>query len=94
MSSPSKKQVSLNVGVCRHQRREGVYAEGGHQIAIRCVDCTTILGHIGTCDGCGLTEAELYCLVPSARKRFCGPPCHERWKAARQRQRQQQPPTP
>lgn len=81
------KQTTLDVGRCRHDRREGVYAEAGVQIAIRCKDCTAILGHVGQCDGCGKRDAELFALVATKRKRFCDAGCYEKWQAARRQER-------
>ena len=82
------RQMTINVGRCEHQRREPVLSEGGERIAIRCVGCASILAHCGTCDGCGLILAELYCLVPGRKRghRFCNTMCFDKFKtAARQR---------
>ena len=85
------RQTSIDIGRCRHETREPVYAQGGHQIAIRCRGCTTILAHIGMCEGCGLKDAELFCLVASRRKRFCDVRCYDRWQERRRQERQQAP---
>lgn len=84
------RQTSLDIGRCLHDAREPVYAQGGHQIAIRCKGCTTILAHIGFCEGCGLRDAELFCLVASRKKRFCNVACYERWQERKRLEREQQ----
>lgn len=73
------RQVSFTDGKCHHGRQENVVNYGGDVIAVRCSECTTILWHVGDCDGCSKKRWPLHKLVSSRKKRFCEEGCYQRW---------------
>lgn len=71
----ARKQADMGFGVCQHDQTEEVKNYGGEIIAIRCSGCTTILCHVGICDGCGRNR-KLTKAVQKTRKRYCTEDCY------------------
>lgn len=83
MPAKHATQQSFDKTTCEHLRLEPVINYGGGVLAWRCCGCTTIMSHVGVCDGCGETGRKLGCLVPSRRMRFCDVLCYKRWSGRR-----------
>lgn len=58
-------------GVCSHIVIEPVKNYGDVVIAWRCSSCTTIMAHVGACDGCGISGK----LPVIASRRYCSDGC-------------------
>lgn len=77
-------QAGWKFGSCKHDILDNVLNEGGAVIARRCHGCARICCHVGTCDGCGKPNRDLFVHKNSNPKaRFCNDGCRLRWLAAR-----------
>ena len=83
MRVKAPKQTSLVRGSCSHLgTREEVTNYGGEVIALRCSSCTTVLAHVGKCDGCGRNRALTHHVLRN-RTRYCTEDCYRAAQAAK-----------